>query len=81
MSELIQSLLEKSHLDHVSQSLSISQLESALEVIRQLIEEKREFAQGRELHRKGERVLGDMRGLMAKAGVSMADFQNALNDL
>ncbi len=81
MSASITTLLEKSSLSLASQSLSINQLEATLGLLQQLIEEKRLTAQDRELHRKGDRVLDDMRGLMAKAGVSMTDLQKALNDL
>ncbi len=81
MSESIKKLIDKAYLREISQSLTVAQLEAALDNLRLLIEEKHHADQDRELSRKGARVLDDMRGLMAKAGISMTDLQKALDDL
>ncbi len=81
MSVTLKHLLNKSNLKEISEPLSLVQLEAILNNLNQLIAEQRQTDQERELSRKGARALDDMRGLMAKAGISMTDFQKALDDL
>ncbi len=77
----LKTLTEKTVLKQHCQSLSVEQLERVYSDLCALIADRKAFSQERELKRKGDRVLDDMRGLMAKAGVSMSEFQAALERL
>ncbi len=75
----IKTLLDKSVLIASCQQLSSPQLFALKENINELIIERRQGSEERILKQKGKRNLNDMMGLMAKAGVSMEEFQAALN--
>ncbi len=81
MSESIKRFLDQSQLKDQAHSLSVAQLESIHSSMLALIEERKANQQEHELQRKGERALKDMRGLMAKAGISMSEFLDALDSL
>ncbi len=77
----IQSLLSKTELKRHCAELSTAQLEAAHGHLLALIAERQQARDARELKRKGDRTLDDMRGLMAKAGISMSELQAALEGL
>lgn len=81
MSLDLQSLTDPNILKQQCQTLTVEQLQKTHGQLCELIDERRACRQEQELKRKGDRVLGDMRGLMAKAGVSMSELQNALSRL
>lgn len=81
MSFDLRTIIDKDRLQVFAEPLSVEQLEQALVELHRLIAERRHASQDRELKRKGDRVLDDMRGLMAKAGISMNEFQQALERL
>lgn len=81
MSVDLKTLINPSDLKLHCQSLSIVELEKAHAELKLLISDRRLSFRESELKRKGERTLNDMRGLMAKAGVSMSEFQAALERL
>ena len=79
MPATIKLLLQEDTLQQTCKDLSVSELESIHKHLQELIAERRESDSAAELKRKGERTLDDMRGLMAKAGISMQEFQAALD--
>ncbi len=81
MSVSLKKLLDHSELKHNTAKLSVNQLETVYSHLLALIEERKEQQQATELQRKGERALQDMRGLMARAGISMSEFQDTLDNL
>ncbi|MCW9052101.1 MAG: H-NS histone family protein [Motiliproteus sp.] len=78
MSAVLKNFVEKPQLASVCSDLSLKELEAVYANLTELLEERRQSSQDNELRRKGDRVLDDMRGLMAKAGISMTDLQKAL---
>ena len=78
MSTALKNLLDKPQFAKVCSGLSLKELETLQENLLLLLEERRQTTKDTELRRKGDRVLDDMRGLMARAGVSMSDLQKAL---
>ncbi|OMH25716.1 hypothetical protein [Motiliproteus sp. MSK22-1] len=79
MPATIKLLLQEDALQQACKDLSVSELESIYQHLQELITERQEADSAAELKRKGERTLDDMRGLMAKAGISMQEFQAALD--
>ncbi len=77
----IKTLLDKNVLIANCQQLSSPQLFALKENLDELILERRQGSEERILKQKGKRNLNEMMGLMAKAGVSMDEFQAALNKL
>ncbi len=77
----IKYLTDKAAMRDACRTLSSDQLEKIHANLRELISECQDDRNTRELRRKGERTLDDMRGLMAKAGISMSEFQDALENL
>ena len=78
MSNTLTPLLEKSQLSDCCEPLSIDQLEKLRVNLLELITQRKHECENSVLKRKGDRTLRDMRGLMAKAGISMSEFQAAL---
>ena len=78
MPATIKSLLEKQVLQTECRDLSTTELEDLHRDLVALHAERKHAQSSEELKRKGERTLDDMRGLMAKAGISMQEFQDSL---
>ncbi|WP_207060917.1 hypothetical protein [Motiliproteus sp. SC1-56] len=81
MSHSLLPLTDPDTLRSLCTNLSRKELEGIQRNLQALIEEAREQAEQRTLKQKGERSLKEMRGLMARAGISMEEFQAALGKL